>query len=76
MKAPEVFSSEEGLLIISRGTAIILLGVYGAYLYFQVWSFPSHQIVISGFLTSAHSSSLITSCSKARRRARRKRNPT
>ena len=38
MKAPEAFSSEEGLLIISRGTAIILLGVYGAYLYFQLKS--------------------------------------
>ncbi|KAJ7578483.1 calcium:hydrogen antiporter [Mycena floridula] len=31
-------SSQEGLLIISRGTALILLGVYVAYLYFQLKS--------------------------------------
>lgn len=28
--------SQEGLLIISRGTAILLLGVYIAYLFFQL----------------------------------------
>jgi Ca2+:H+ antiporter len=29
-------SGERGLLIISRGTAILLLGVYIAYLFFQL----------------------------------------
>ncbi|KAH6918355.1 Sodium/calcium exchanger protein-domain-containing protein [Coprinopsis sp. MPI-PUGE-AT-0042] len=42
---PETYSSEEGLLIISRGTAIILLGVYGAYLYFQL---KSHHFLFKG----------------------------
>jgi Ca2+:H+ antiporter len=28
--------AEKGLLVISRGTAILLLGVYIAYLFFQV----------------------------------------
>ncbi|KAG2020116.1 calcium ion transporter [Coprinopsis cinerea AmutBmut pab1-1] len=38
MTMPETASSEHGLVVISRGTAIVLLLVYGAYLLFQLKS--------------------------------------
>jgi Ca2+:H+ antiporter len=43
-KDPEVDpGTQASLLIISRGTAILLLGVYVAYLFFQVSLQDSHQ---------------------------------
>lgn len=40
-------AGEAGLRIISRGTAILLLGVYIAYLFFQVSFFRKIIILLS-----------------------------
>lgn len=62
-----------GLLTISRGTAVLLLGVYVAYLYFQVRAYTNGTSLL---LTLLHcSSSLMRIFSKPRRKTKRRKCP-
>lgn len=70
----DISHSQEGLLIISRGTSILLLGVYVIYIYFQVGSLYDSSWAFTNILQQLKSHAHLFDESAAENRVRRAAN--